>query len=56
MQSYNYIPFVNVASLTVKRKGKVIKRETQAAIAAAYAERRAQRNAAKRARKALRAA
>jgi hypothetical protein len=52
--AFNYIPHVDVDALTVKRKGKVIKGETQAAIAAAEAERRAQRNAAKRARRAYR--
>lgn len=56
MVAFNYIPFVNEQALIVRRKGKVIKGETQAAIAAAHAERRAQKNAAKRARKAKRAA
>ena len=51
MIAFNYIPRVNTEALTVKRKGKVIKGETEAAIAAALKERNSMRNAAKRQRR-----
>jgi hypothetical protein len=54
--AFNYVPFVNEAALVVKRKGHVIKGETEAAIAAARRERQAQKNAAKRDRRSKRAA
>jgi hypothetical protein len=49
--AFNYIPFINIEALTVKRKGKVIKGETEAAIAAARKERQSMKNAAKRLRR-----
>lgn len=54
--AYNFIPRVDEAKLVVKRKGHVIKGETDEAIAAAHKERRLQVNAAKRNRRQLRAA
>ena len=54
--AFNYIPRVDVEALTVKRKGKVIKGETEAKVSAAQAERRLIVNAAKRERRARRAA
>lgn len=54
--AFNYIPFVNEAALVVKRKGHVIKGETEAAIAAARNERQALKNAAKAQRRERRAA
>lgn len=49
--AFNYIPRINVEALTVKRKGKIIKGETEAAIAAAKKERQSMKNAAKRMRR-----
>jgi hypothetical protein len=56
MIAYHHVPFVNVEELTVRRKGKVIKGETEQNIAAALKERQAQKNALKRQRRANRAA
>ena len=53
--AFNHIPHVDVEALTVKRKGKVIKGETDEAIALATKERNAMKNAAKRQRRELRA-
>lgn len=50
--AFNYVPFVDPNKLVVKRKGKVIKGETEEAIAAARKERQAAKNAMKRARRA----
>ena len=54
--AYNYIPFVDESKLVVKRKGHIIKGETDDNIAAARKERAQARNAAKAARRARRAA
>lgn len=52
--AFNYIPFVDESALTVRRKGKVIKGETEQAISQARRERQAQKNAAKASRRARR--
>lgn len=49
--AFNYIPRPNLESIVIKRKGKVIKGETEQARTVALAEFRAQRNAAKRVRR-----
>lgn len=54
MIAFNHIPHVNTEALIVKRKGKVIKGETDAAIAAAKRERQSMKNAAKARRRAFR--
>jgi hypothetical protein len=52
MIAYNYIAPVVPEALTIKRKGRVIKGETEARIAQATKERNAMRNALKRERRA----
>lgn len=51
MIAFNYIQRPNLELLVVKRKGKVIKGETEQIRAAALKEYRAMKNAAKRIRK-----
>lgn len=51
MIAFNYIPRPNLESLVVKRKGKVIKGETERAQTEALKEFRAMKNAAKRIRR-----
>ncbi len=53
--AFNFVPRPNLESLVVRRKGKVIKGETQAAQAAAIKEFKSMKNAAKRLRRARRA-
>lgn len=54
--AHNYLAPVNVEALTVKRKGRVIKGETEQAIAADTQARRGIKNALKAQRRSRRAA
>lgn len=54
--AFNFIPRPNLGSLIVKRKGKVIKGETEKLQTAAIKDFRSMKNAAKRRRRELRQA